>query len=189
MPSPLRRAATWSDLVAAPPHMTAELIDGELVTQPRPAFRHNKVGARILRSLAPDDPDQDDLDGWVLAPETELHLGSPDPRSLVLVPDISGWRSERVPGIEDEVAVEVVPDWVCEILSPSTARWDRLVKMDQYAGLGVGHAWLVDPGAGVLEVYELRSGLWVRTQAGGPGDVMVVAPFGVEVRLGRWFRG
>lgn len=182
------RLATWEDVLAAPPHMTAELIDGELYTQSRPRVRHASLSKRILRTLARGDDDPEDLPGWVIEAEVELHLGQPDPRSLVLVPDISGWRSERVPDIEDAVAVEIVPDWVCEILSPETERHDRLVKMDRYASLGVGWAWLVNPAEGLLEVYELQGGMWVRVQTGGPEDEVEVLPFGVKVRLGRWFR-
>lgn len=189
MPALLKtQPATWEDVVAAPPHMTAELIDGELYTQARPRFRHASLSKRILYALSQDGPDQEDLPGWIIAAEVELHLGQPDPRSLVLVPDLSGWRSERVPDIEDAVAVEVVPDWVCEILSPGTERHDRLVKMDRYAALGVAWAWLVDPAEGLLEVYHLQGGLWVRVQIGGPEDEVEVLPFGVKVRLGGWFR-
>jgi Uma2 family endonuclease len=83
--------------------------------------------------------------------------------------------------------VTVVPDWVCEILSPSTARYDRLVKMDTFARLGVRWAWLIDPAAELLEVYRLRDGLWTRFQAGGPGHVLTLAPFDVEIDLRSWF--
>ena len=182
------RSATWDDLLAVGPHMTAELIDGGLFTQPRPAARHNRLSKRILRALGPEDPDDDDLAGWVILPETELHLGEPDPRSLVLVPDLSGWRMDRAPDVEHAVAVEIVPDWVCEILSPGTARHDRLVKMDRYASLGVAWAWLIDPVEALLEVYQLQSGVWLRVQTGGPDDVVPVEPFGVRVALERWFR-
>lgn len=185
LPKPL--PATWEDVVAAPAHMTAELIDGALHVQPRPRTRHGRVNKRILRALAGDDG-LEDLPGWILDAEIELHLGQPDPRSLVVVPDISGWRAERVPDYPDLTAVEVVPDWVCEVLSPSNARYDRLVKMDLYARLGVPWAWLVDPEEELLEVYELRQGLWVRVQAGGPDDERVLEPFGVKMSLGALFR-
>lgn len=179
--------ATYDDVVAAPAHMTAELIGGELFVLPRPAFRHSRIAGRLFRSLGSRDADGDDPAGWVLGQEIELHLGRPDPRSLVLVPDVSGWRADRVPEIEDAVAIEVVPDWVCEVLSPGNARYDRLTKMDRYAALGVRWAWLVDPAERLLEVYELVGGVWTRVQTGGPDDTLVVAPFGVEVRLRAWF--
>lgn len=183
---PKLRSATWQDVLEAPPHMTAELMDGELHLQARPAFRHARLSARVKTDL--QDDVGDDLPGWVVGQEIELHLGEPDPRSLVLVPDLSGWRSERVPDIEDALAVEVVPDWVCEILSPSAARHDRFKKMDRYANLGVAWAWLIDPDQQLLEVYELRQGVWARVQAGGPDDELELRPFGVGVRLSRWFR-
>lgn len=167
--------------------MTAELINGELYTQARPKARHNRLNRLISRSLTSEGEDGDDPDGWVVVQETELHLGQPNPRSLVLVPDLCGWRKERAPDLDAE-SITVIPDWVCEILSPTTERHDRLRKMDQYAGLGVSWAWLVNPMVDLLEVYQLRAGLWVRVQTGGPDDELDVLPFGLRVRLGRWFR-
>jgi Uma2 family endonuclease len=181
---PAHRYATWDDVVAAPEHMTAELISGDLILLPRPSARHGRLALRIAQSLA--GKDRDAPDGWVIIPEAELHLGRPDPRSLVLVPDFSGWRVDAVPDIDDAIAVEVVPDWVCEILSPSTQRHDRLVKMSVYASLGVGHAWLVDPVEGFVEVYALRDGVWARVQVASTEERVVLAPFGV-VEVGRWF--
>lgn len=182
----VRRQATWEDVLAAPPNMVAELIDGSLSLHPRPAVRHVRIHRRVLRTL--QGPDEDDVAGWVVLHEVELHLGRPSPRSLVLVPDLSGWRSERYDVAEDAAAIEVVPDWVCEILSPGTHRHDRLVKMDIYARLGVGWAWLVDPAERTLEVFALRDDLWARVQVGGPEDRLTLQPFGVEVDLERWFR-
>ncbi len=82
----------------------------------------------------------------------------------MLVPDLAGWRAERAQGLADVVAVEVVPGWICEILSPGTHRYDRLVKMDRCARLGVAWAWLVDPAEAVLEVYRLHEGAWLRAE-------------------------
>ena len=183
----VRRPASWEDVLAAPENKVAELIDGELVLSSRPSVRNAIACARVLRSL--DGDESDDVEGWAVFREVELHLGQPSPQSLVLVPDLSGWRSERFVGVpEDAAAIEVVPDWVCEILSPGTHRHDRLVKMDIYARLGVGWAWLVDPAERTLEVFALRDGLWTRVQVGGPEDRLTLQPFGVEVDLERWFR-
>ena len=107
-------------------------------------------------------------------------------QSLVLVPDFSGWRVDAVPDIDDAIAVEVVPDWVCEILSPTTQRDIRVAKMAVYASLGVRHVWLVEPVHGFVEVYELRDGVWARVQAASAEEGVVLAPFGV-VEVGRWF--
>lgn len=150
--------ATWDDVVAAPEHTTAELIDGELMLSPRPAMRIARASLRIARALG--DPDGDDL---------------------------AGWRSERAQGLADVVAVEVVPDWICEILSPGTHRYDRLVKMDRYARLGVALAWLVDPAEAVLEVYRLHEGAWLRVQSASGDEELSVLPFEVTVRLAGWF--
>jgi Uma2 family endonuclease len=182
----VRRPASWEDVLAAPENNVAELIDGELVLSSRPSVRNAIACARVLRSL--DGDESDDVEGWAVFREVELHLGQPSPRSLVLVPDLSGWRSDRYDVADDAAAIEVVPDWVCEILSPGTHRHDRLVKMDIYARLGVGWAWLVDPAERTLEVFALRDGLWARVQVGGPEDRLTLQPFGVEVDLERWFR-
>jgi len=183
---PKPNPASYVDVLAAPVHMTAELIGGELHLQPRPIRRHNRLNRRISRTLS-GDGDQDDLEGWVVDQESELHLGHPDPRSLVLVPDLCGWRAERAPPLDDDYT-SVVPDWVCEILSPGTERHDRIRKMDLYAQLGVGWAWLVNPATDLLEVFQLVSGGWLRVQTGGPGDTLTLQPFGVTVAMDGWFR-
>ena len=89
--------------------------------------------------------------GWWIIDEPELHLGTD-----ILVPDLAGWRRERLPTLPETAWFELAPDWVCEILSPSTARIDRAVKMPLYAREGVAHLWLVDPNARTLEVYALQ---------------------------------
>lgn len=93
--------------------------------------------------------------GWVLLFEPELHLGRD-----VLVPDLAGWRRERMPEMPDTVGFTLAPDWVCEMLSPSTVVLDRGRKMRIYARRGVKHLWLVDPIAKLLEVFRLEDGRW-----------------------------
>jgi Uma2 family endonuclease len=97
----------------------------------------------------------------------------------VVVPDLAGWRRERMPAIPRDHRFEVVPDWVCEILSPSTAQKDRALKLPLYARYGVAHAWLVDPLACTLEAFELRQGQWVLLGVIGEDDPVCFPPFTV----------
>jgi Uma2 family endonuclease len=112
--------------------------------------------------------------GWVILDEPELHLG---PEPDVLVPDLAGWRRTRMPEVPDVPAFTLAPDWVCELLSPSTEAIDRADKMPIYAREGVAHAWLVDPQVRTLEVFELDGASW-RLRATYRGDRAVRAvPF------------
>lgn len=176
-PSP----ATWADVLAAPEGMTAELIDGALLMSPRPAIPHQRVAIGLASWLyrafhGPKDRGPDRPGGWVILAEAELHLGQPDPKTLVLAPDLSGWRLPRHPGAG--AAAEIVPDWVCEILSPNSARRDRILKLDTYARVGVRHAWIVDPAAQTLEAYaRAEHGIWQRVAACSLGDSAAIPPF------------
>ena len=147
---------------AVPAERVAEILDGELHTMPRPARPHARAMTRLTHQLGPFDADPGEPGGWVLLIEPELHLGlGPDK----LVPDLAGWRRERMPdalGPEDAPAYyDVAPDWVCEVLSPSTERMDRGKKMRIYRREGVKHVWLLSPLLKTLEVYRLEGGLWV----------------------------
>jgi len=183
---PPRREATYADLEELPPHHVGELIGGELYVSPRPRPRHSRAAFRLSNALGPfdEDPGEEGPGGWVLLIEPELHLGEE-----VLVPDLAGWRRERMPVLPDEVGIELAPDWVCEVLSPSTAALDRNRKMGSYAREGVRHLWLVDPAAQSLEVFRLENGRWsmLGTHA---GEVTVRAePFEMRaLELGRLWR-
>ena len=163
--------ATYDDIVAAPDDKIAELISGELYFSPRPVLRHSQV----LSALGSDLHDafqrgRSGPGGWWLLDEPELHLAGD-----VLVPDIAGWKRERLPAIPDTAGMELPPDWVCEILSPSTSRFDRLQKMPRYALAEVGHLWLVDPGLRQLDVFR-REGFEWRSIETHRGDALVSAP-------------
>jgi Uma2 family endonuclease len=105
----------------------------------------------------------------------------------VLAPDLAGWHAGRAQGLADAIAVRVVPDWICEILSPGTHRYDRLVKMDRFARLGVAWAWLVDLAEAVQEVYRLHEGAWLRVQSASSDEELAVLTSEVTVRLAGWF--
>jgi Uma2 family endonuclease len=157
MATPAKRPATYDDLLSVPAHRVAEIVDGDLHVSPRPAFRHALATSALGSDLlAPFHRGRGGPGGWWILFEPELHLG-PD----VLVPDLAGWRRERMPQVPDVAAGAVVPDWVCEVLSPKTESLDRTRKMPAYAREGVLHLWLVSPQARTLEVYRLSEGRWL----------------------------
>ncbi|RMD79493.1 MAG: Uma2 family endonuclease [Gammaproteobacteria bacterium] len=145
-------------LEGLPEHLVGEILAGELHVHPRPAPRHALAYSALGASLGPlAFGEGGGPGGWWILDEPELHLGAE-----VLVPDLAGWRRERLPALPDTAWFELAPDWVCEILSPSTATVDRGLKLGIYAREGVGHLWLVDPDARTLEVFRLGGdGHWV----------------------------
>ena len=181
MGEPAKRRATYQDLLAVPDHLVAEILDGELVTQPRPASRHALAASVLGVELgAPFHRGKGGPGGWILLDEPELHL-----HGDVLVPDLAGWRRERMPEVPDAPAFELAPDWVCEVLLPSTAATDRAGKLPIYAREGVGHVWLVDPIARTLEDCRLEGGRWLLLGTWRDGANVRVEPFdAIELELG-----
>jgi Uma2 family endonuclease len=174
MADPARRQATYDDLRAVPRHLVAEIIGGTLRTHPRPAPRHahasSRLGARLNRYF---DEGDGGPGGWWILDEPELHFTSGD----IVVPDIAGWRVERMPELPVTAYFDVVPDWVCEVLSPSTAAEDRADKMPVYADAGVRFAWLIDPLLRTLEAFELESGRWFLRATYRDDALVRAAPF------------
>jgi Uma2 family endonuclease len=161
MADPARRQATYADVLALPEAITGEIIDGELQAQPRPAGPHAVVATKLAGWLVVSFGDTNDgPGGWVIVFEPELHLGDD-----ILVPDIAGWRAERLPMSERQgTFFTTVPDWACEVLSPRTATRDREVKAPCYARHGVAHLWLVEPIIGHIDAFERRDGwVWLGT--------------------------
>jgi Uma2 family endonuclease len=142
--SPAKTNATYDDVLAAPEGVTAELIDGNLYLQPRPRGVHQHIVGELREMLRPVRG----VGGWVVLPEVELHI------PMTLVPDLSGWRASRFTEPLDSAHFCVVPDWVCEVLSPSTAAYDRSLKRRIYLERGVPFLWLVDPDEQLIEVFE-----------------------------------
>lgn len=170
-----RRPATYADIESAPPHMVAEIIAGELYTSPRPAVPHARAASRLIAKLSgPFDLGDGGPGGWVILVEPELHFGA-EPE--VLVPDLAGWRRERMPEIPLDASISLAPDWVCEILSKSTEAVDRAEKMPVYAREGVAHLWLADPLAQTIEIFRLESGRWVLLAAHRGAVTVRVEPF------------
>ncbi|HXT96983.1 MAG TPA: Uma2 family endonuclease [Polyangia bacterium] len=181
-----KKPATYADLVALPPHLVGEIVDGELYASPRPASPHARAASRLgIEIGGPFDRGKGGPGGWIILFEPELHIVG-----QVMVPDIAGWRRERMPEMPDVGFFELAPDWVCEVLSPSTARLDRAGKMRHYASAEVRHLWLVDPGATTLEVYRLDGGGWRLLQTHAGDANIRPEPFeAVELELGSlWSR-
>lgn len=173
MAQPASRPATYADLEAVPEHLVAEIIDGVLETHPRPRPRHVTTSLRLGGELdMPFGRGRGGPGGWVFAAEPELHLGE-----NVVVPDLAGWRRERLPRLPDTAYFETAPDWVCEILSPSTARLDRGSKRRLYAGAGIENLWLLDPEQRILEAFSLTEGRWLLSATISPGELVQAPPF------------
>ncbi len=172
--SPQRRTAQYDDLLALPEHLVGEILGGELLTHPRPSPRHARASSALgIKIGGPfDQGEGGGPGGWWVLDEPELHLG-PD----ILVPDLAGWRRERLPQLPETAWLALPPDWVCEVLSPATARVDRMRKLPCYAAHGVDYCWLVDPTARTLEAFRRAGEHWL-LQASFVEDAEVrVEPF------------
>lgn len=169
----LNRPASYADLEALPESVVGEIVDGELHVSPRPASRHAFTSSRLGFFLGGLQPKRGGpRTGWWILFEPELHFGE-----NVMVPDLAGWRVERMPEVPDVAAFTLAPDWVCEVLSPSTVRVDRLRKMPNYARAGVGHCWLIDVTSQTLEAFALANGLWMLAATGVADDKLRAPPF------------
>jgi Uma2 family endonuclease len=182
MPADPKRRATYRDVLEAPENMIAEVIDGDLQLQPRPAMAHAAAVSTLSGELAgPFGRGRGGPGGWILLFEPELHLG-PD----ILVPDYAGWRRERMPRIPvDKPYVTMPPDWVCEALSPRREKIDRVDKLPIYAREGIGHVWFVDPLKRTLEAMRLEAGKWLIVGVWRDDAKVRAEPFdAIELELG-----
>lgn len=181
------KRATYDDVLSAPENKVAEILDGELFMSPRPVPRHALVSSELGMALGnPFHRGSGGPGGWWILDEPELHLGE-----HVVVPDLAGWRRERLPALPEEAFFPLAPDWVCEVLSPSTERVDRGRKLRIHAEAGVRHAWLVTPSERMVEVLRLRDAAWTIAGVCGDTDRVRIEPFeAIELELGRlWADG
>jgi Uma2 family endonuclease len=187
MASPQRKLATYADLLALPEDTRAEIIAGEVTLSPAPLPRHSKVQGSARRFLGgpfDDDDGRGGPGGWWIFVEVDVALSRHD----VVRPDLVGWRRERLPQPGALRPIEVVPDWVCEVLSPSTAARDRVTKRRLYAQAGIPYYWLIDPELRVLEALALRDGAWVELGVYDETATARIAPFdAIELEIGRLF--
>ena len=188
MGEPALKRATYGDILAAPEYLVAELIHGNVVTSPRPAPRHTNSASVLGMDLgSPFQRGKGGPGGWWILSEPELHLFDGEE---VLVPDLAAWRFERMPKMPETAYFTVVPDWICEVLSPSTEAIDRADKMPIYSRACVKHAWLVNPLLTTLEVYRLERESWMLTSTFRGDAAIHVEPFdAIELELGGLWRG
>ena len=176
-PRPKPLPATYADLEALPSNMVGEIVFGALYAHPRPAPRH-AVSAMVLGTQI-DGPfgrgRSGGPGGWIFMVEPELHFGP-----HVVVPDIAGWKVERLTPFPETAFIETPPDWLAEILSPSTQALDRTDKLAVYAEFGVGHCWYVDPLARTLEVFALTGKKWLLAATFKDADPVTAPPFEVH---------
>ena len=167
------RRATYQDVLDAPAHMVAEIIDGTLHTHPRPAPAHTVASSVLGGELGPPfHRGHDGPGGWWVLDEPELHLGED-----VLVPDLAGWRRKRMPELPGTAYFTLAPDWVCEVLSSSTRKVDLHEKRPVYAREGVSHLWLIDPTDRALEAFELHDGQWLLIASAKDDEPVSIRPF------------
>lgn len=175
MSEPVRSGSLYDAIENLPEGVVGEIIDGQVHTHPRPAGRHGDAASVLLIDLGgPFYRGRGGPGGWRLIAEPEVHFQRD---AEVLVPDIAGWRRERLPEVPDDQRFEVVPDWVCEVLSPSIEATDRAQKMRVYARYGVPHAWLVDPREKSVEAYALAADGWQPLRTVRGESAIEVAPF------------
>lgn len=168
-------------MLAAPPDTIAEVLGGELVLQRRPALAHAAAASALGGELAgPFGRGRGGPGGWILLDEPELHLGED-----IFVPDIAGWRRERLPRLARAAYLSLAPDWVAEITSPRTSKFDRTDKLAIDRREGVGWVWLVDPAARTLEVLRGGTDGWVLRGSYRDDARVRAEPFeAIELELG-----
>jgi Uma2 family endonuclease len=165
--------ATYEDLLQVPDQLVGEILAGELHATPRPTPRHADASSGLGGALrGPFDRGRGGPGGWRILAEPELHLAAD-----VVVPDLAGWRRTRLPTLPDEPFVAIAPDWICEVLSPSTVSIDRVKKLAIYAREAVPHAWLADPIARTLEILRLEAGRWTIVATHADLAVVRAEPF------------
>jgi Uma2 family endonuclease len=179
-----RRPASYDQILALPEHLVGEIVDDVLYVSPRPASPHAFTSMGIGGDLfAPFQRGRGGPGGWWLLVEPELHFGR-----QVVVPDVAGWRIERMPTVPVTPYFELAPDWVCEVASPATAKLDRTKKMHVYAEAGVGHLWIIDPLLRTLEVYRLSDRKWSLIATHSDDDKARIEPFdAIELELAGWW--
>jgi Uma2 family endonuclease len=182
MGSEAKKFATYEDLLKVPDHLVAEIIAGELITSPRPGPRHARASTILSDEIVgPFDRGKNGPGGWWILFEPEIHLNGD-----IIIPDIAGWRKDAVPVLPtDKSYFEIAPHWVCEVISKSTARVDRVLKLPIYAREKVNHAWLIDPDKNTLEVFLRQENAWLLLNSFVGNDLVRAAPFdAIEIDLG-----
>ena len=180
-----RKIPTLADLDALPPDVKGEIIEGVLYTMTRPRGRHQLAATLVGEDLSgPFNRGRGGPGGWWILVEPGIELpGTPE-----IAPDLAGWTRDRLAALPEDEPIRVVPDWVCEILSPTTRRHDLLVKKPYYAKVGVRHHWIVDRLERTLTAYRLEGGLWLELGMFSEETDARVEPFAaVSLDISSWW--
>lgn len=181
------RLATYEDLLSLAEDVRAEVLAGEIVTSPAPLPKHSKAQRALGRFVGGPFDDDDGGGGpggsWIFV-EVDIELGPHD----IVRPDLAGWRRERLVDPAEKRPITVIPDWVCEVLSPSTAARDKVQKRYLYAERGIRYYWIVDVDTRTLEAFELQKGRWVLAGSYDEDTTAAIPPFeAIELEVGRLF--
>ena len=171
MSQPRERSLTAAALADLEHH---EIVDGELVQKASPSFEHGDIQGTIFGRLL-GFRGRGTPGGWWFSQEVEVELGT----RQVYRPDIAGWRIARVPERPSGSPLRIAPDWVCEVLSPSTTARDLGTKLQAYHRAHVGHYWVAHPIEHLLHVYRWHETGYLLVLSATPGDVVRVEPFDV----------
>lgn len=182
MVQPARKRDTRAELDALPEGVVGELIEGVLYTFPRPRPRHSRAASGLGGDLVgPYDRGRGGPGGWWILDEPGVALAALDVEEIA--PDLGGWRRERLPELP-EGAITIAPDWVCEVLSPTTRAHDLKRKRPLYARAGVSWMWIVDTDARTVIASRLQEGHWLELGTWSDDDVARIEPFdAIEIRL------
>jgi Uma2 family endonuclease len=182
---PTRRLATLADLPVEREGQGYEIVAGVIVEKASPSFEHGEAqGAAVAHARRFRGSGSGGPVGWWIAVEVDVEL---EPHELYR-PDVAGWRRDRTPDRPRGWPVRIRPDWVCEILSPSTAARDMGHKLRTYHRHAVGHVWIVDPEHRTLTVYRHGVEGYVVASAAGADETMIVEPFeGLPLHVGTLF--
>jgi Uma2 family endonuclease len=184
---PAKRGATYRDLEELPDTVIGQIVDGDLYASPNPGAWHQYTSMSLLAEIGlAFHKGRGGPGGWWVLRAVEVHFAMD-----VVVPDVAGWRRERMPELPRTPAIELPPDWVCEVLSPSTQLLDRGPKLRLYGRVGVRHLWFVDPIAQTLEILRHERDGWLVVETYGGDEKVRAEPFdAVALDLsGWWARG
>jgi Uma2 family endonuclease len=176
---------TLADIDALPPHMKGEILDGVFYAMTRPRGVHQNVAGEVAAALRPPfQRGRGGPGGWIILPEPGIAL----PSAPEVSPDLAGWRRTRLPSVPSDRAIALVPDWVCEVLSHNTRRYDQHIKKPFYARVGVGALWIVDTDAQVVTASLLDNGRWVEVGVWSDETDARIPPFDeVPLNVGEWW--
>jgi len=183
MGEPARKIQAFEELLAEidrlPEYLSGEILEpGVIRTMSRPATPHRRAAGMCYRSLGGADKAWGGV-GWWIEQEPAVRFGE-----RLANPDLAGWRVERCPDPPQTNPITIVPDFCCEVLSPSTMRDDRKLKLPLYARSGVSWVWLIDPAAHLVEVFQTQNGKPTLVMSAAEDETTRLPPFDLDISFG-----